>query len=66
MQGRSIDELLPAPTLARTTRQLMAHARQSGRPQSYHYEMDTLGGERRSFEGRCVALSLGRSLMLDP
>ncbi len=61
--GRHIDETLD-PANAATVRRLIAAAHATGTPQSYVYEMKTGAGHLRSFEGRCVPLSAGRTLKL--
>ncbi len=62
-QGRTLEEALDA-TWAQGLRRLMSQAQASGRPQHQHYEQVVLSGQRRSFEGRIVALPGGGALVL--
>jgi PAS domain S-box-containing protein len=61
--GRRVADCMDAASYA-TVHALIEAAHASGRPQSYTYEQRTGAGELRSFEGRVVALSGGRSFKL--
>ncbi len=62
-QGRLIEQALDSGQAA-GLRLLIAQAQASGQTQVQRYEQVVRSGQRRSFEGRCVALRGGGALML--